>query len=1326
MIKLNLYPPSGTVEDAKSLKFELDGIKDSSIRVRIENVTHNISSSVSSLQKTGEEKYMGFVDLTIPSHITQTSISVFAYVEKDNGDGTYNTIQICPAIYTVQDNIDISEDRVYASPSFIGQNDLCSVRVVGSSNSKKILSVNDKFYRLVLGDDGIGSISIKGRDIIGEDLNSVCQIPIYIYSEDDNFIKRTFTNSHLNIFPDSLSMHIDNIDERCDPTSDSYVEPGTWTLPDGCVTPPDPPVIPVVKPTIPPIGISTSCKEEEVNINEDSTCRIFSHSATLLNSGIAFHAYLSPDKTITDNDADGFNINKIFLTSHETSIDVQVIANRDVVVEPKEHGDNFTIHVQEDLWNSLDFLENTSIDDVYVVMFNRATGFQRVKIIGRDLDEYTGSYILIGEEQNSSIKINDWIFCVNSVFYHEEEFPNLYLDVNNNPYDLGYIYDDSNNILQVINISVASNSMYIGDNEESYIYIIAEALDDEKSHLFFNSLLIGKDSSVVRSSNGWIKITRGGNNNQYPVSRIGYDNNLHVIWESDRSGLKQIYYGVLGLSAVSPVCSAFSALIDKYSEFLSRGDVPFDYTDLNLLTEIGDGIYNPSQQIPEYSSSDLVSSNWNLYGAGGSISQTSGDSYINDLNISANALTEDAMAFNSLEIVDNYENPSVTEAIPYSQFNYQISFDLIATVTQTSSIATEYDGIIISDTEMNQLYKTWKDEFVLSTNQNVNGKPVYTKDGNEFTIGRVDSVFDKIVPIVGSYQHDGDNPSVDRFQIDIRKDSNNLKDFTLGLMFEKTRFEATNIYTSSEFTTDNPSDISYIDKEEHVIYTGKAKLVVLIKTEDTETDRSNYIIVREFPEKIDVTSNKSYVIISNYTKIDSDNVSVVMDTYQQIYENNFMGQLTLLIDSIPRFSQSFISTISSDYNYFDIGFGIPYGGYYIADKMSPSKMGIFDNIDVSLAFTNIEITSPTYSYNFDVINISSDIRDMTKLKVDDFNPSIDPYALSNLSIDLSGDEEIIYSSTFSENSGSNYSRLYDTSLADVISVSFNTLSIEDRIQITKSDGSVLYDSEFTVSNPLDFDIDVSSINSIYVNIFTGEGSTAYNYQIDFKKVSYAGYFSQIPITFEGINKSPSMCLGKCDDIHVSWQSNRDTKWNIYYSSSNDKLSPFRFETRITDTDSNSLKPSVSVNDNGTRLITWHDDRNGNYDIFAARSFEGYSCNDDKCKRSMADAFEYDIIECSISIDYEKTRGNYSMSLEFYNDIALDDLYKTIDLSESNKDRWYVDGSSPTLYYSPSGELSGFVFKYNGSSVISYIPDKEDKIFDRVLYVKLISEEVAEE
>lgn len=91
------------------------------------------------------------------------------------------------------------------------------------------------------------------------------------------------------------------------------------------------------------------------------------------------------------------------------------------------------------------------------------------------------------------------------------------------------------------------------------------------------------------------------------------------------------------------------------------------------------------------------------------------------------------------------------------------------------------------------------------------------------------------------------------------------------------------------------------------------------------------------------------------------------------------------------------------------------------------------------------------------------------------------------------------------------------------------------------------------------------------------------------------YRESITDANDGINQSPDMFIDLNDVIHVTWQSNKDKYWEIYYATSSQSFQPIR----ITNYQSKSLQPSISGSEDGLVFITWHDNRHGNYEIFLA-------------------------------------------------------------------------------------------------------------------------------
>ena len=79
------------------------------------------------------------------------------------------------------------------------------------------------------------------------------------------------------------------------------------------------------------------------------------------------------------------------------------------------------------------------------------------------------------------------------------------------------------------------------------------------------------------------------------------------------------------------------------------------------------------------------------------------------------------------------------------------------------------------------------------------------------------------------------------------------------------------------------------------------------------------------------------------------------------------------------------------------------------------------------------------------------------------------------------------------------------------------------------------------------------------------------------------------------NRLPDLFIDFNDVIHLTWQSNKDNRWEIYYARLDQNFSP----KRITDHRGRSLKPKIDGDENGRIYITWHDDRFNNWEIMLA-------------------------------------------------------------------------------------------------------------------------------
>ena len=96
-----------------------------------------------------------------------------------------------------------------------------------------------------------------------------------------------------------------------------------------------------------------------------------------------------------------------------------------------------------------------------------------------------------------------------------------------------------------------------------------------------------------------------------------------------------------------------------------------------------------------------------------------------------------------------------------------------------------------------------------------------------------------------------------------------------------------------------------------------------------------------------------------------------------------------------------------------------------------------------------------------------------------------------------------------------------------------------------------------------------------------------------------GFNHVVTLPGEGINQLCDLVIDKNDVIHLTWQSNRDNYWEIYYGNSYDLFDPIR----ITRSYSRSGFPAIDIDDNGSIFIVYHDDRFGPYEVMLASKNE---------------------------------------------------------------------------------------------------------------------------
>lgn len=155
-----------------------------------------------------------------------------------------------------------------------------------------------------------------------------------------------------------------------------------------------------------------------------------------------------------------------------------------------------------------------------------------------------------------------------------------------------------------------------------------------------------------------------------------------------------------------------------------------------------------------------------------------------------------------------------------------------------------------------------------------------------------------------------------------------------------------------------------------------------------------------------------------------------------------------------------------------------------------------------------------------------------------------------------------------------------TDYANRIFVSFE--SVENGLQQIRICGTAVPENSLPIGNDSGWVSNSESFDKVF-NFFYMPDSFVYNFKI----------------TETGINQHPRIWIDLNNVVHLTWHSNRDNKWEIYYANSD---TSFR-NTRITNFDSKSLNPDICGDNNGKLFIVWHDNRFGPWEIMAA-SFDG--------------------------------------------------------------------------------------------------------------------------
>jgi len=1095
-----------------------------------------------------------------------------------------------------------------------------------------------------------------------------------------------------------------------------------------------------VPPPVPPPDIPTNGPDGDDGILVDyETCRIMSDSEVLLSTGAVLHVFVGIDGDILAGET-GYNILRSFTVETKSSLATRLIVSRYLSIGPKKAEDDFTIIVEEDLFQRIKDILDKEIYKIYVCIMESRFNHASFEIIDTSApDEYISFFRIIARD-SLSLEIKDWLSCQYTIFYeknNDEGETNVdpLEDLNITKFEkLPFITDDQGNLISTIKSVIASNSDYVETLGQMFIYIISEAIINSKSQLFLYSFVSSREGSEYPSSfdflfytqhYGWKQLTSSGNNKN-PRIRMDKNNNLHIFWESDRTGTSQLYYGVLGPSSMGFSTSVLSSLLDKKAELLQTKDISsFTYWTQDILKTI--------------EAKETIDNSWTEY------EEEEGEITISNNNknvkIFAKVIKDTAIAFTRI----NAEQGLGSFGTKYSQINYQLSFDFVGKIYQDHTTLFQ-DGSLFpyelsepfSENDIEYLYEGWKkDNFLLSIDSEVDGLPVYLIENNRFVVGEEIHIYDRFIPFVGSYKNENlDDVSLGNyFSVIASGDEKNLRHFMIGLMPEKVCFKATNLDTWLEYCNRlnlNPSIAGgYIPEKKEEIYTGKAKLVVIYNNSNSVLPAEiSHSIIRKISEEFSICDLNNFKILVNYSKMFFEDISNFLNIYSSSGSDfrSFITSLSIFINDEIKFSESFLTQFLGNYNYFDIGLGIPSRGCFIADKLLPYNTSIYEDAKIEFNFNNITIGSPTFYLNNNVADFSSitgdkldlfvldvDCKDPSALIFKDFRYYFEDYDYLGLGMRggcLGTDTYILTDDIYSASSFNLEISLENT---EGLKFSYITYSEEDIIRIIDvKTGEILFDTGpiktgdnwITVFIDKD-DFPHSDINLITVDVETSAINPLWQIKIDVYK-SIEKVFMQMPLTIEGYNKSLKLDMGNSNDIYLVWESNRDKYWNIFHTNSGNKNLPFRFETKITNTQNNSLCPSIAINDKNKRMIVWHEKTDAKYEIYSAKAFINETEGEKPCyndlflKVGKEGILQNEELFNEISFIYENDSDRAQVvhfRINFYRGPNILNSFIFSAFSYLDSKRWFLKNGNLSEFSS-----NGIRVEEDGQIEVVYVPD----------------------
>lgn len=127
------------------------------------------------------------------------------------------------------------------------------------------------------------------------------------------------------------------------------------------------------------------------------------------------------------------------------------------------------------------------------------------------------------------------------------------------------------------------------------------------------------------------------------------------------------------------------------------------------------------------------------------------------------------------------------------------------------------------------------------------------------------------------------------------------------------------------------------------------------------------------------------------------------------------------------------------------------------------------------------------------------------------------------------------------------------------------------------------------------------------NIYTvWEDDRNGNYDIYLSSSTDGGssFYTDVQIDNDGANQQrPAIVTHGSSNVYVVWQDYRNGNWDIYFARSTNSGASFGTPTQVSDAGGSSEQsyPDIAVAGNDNIYVVWQDQRNGNWDIYSAVS-----------------------------------------------------------------------------------------------------------------------------